>query len=76
MAAPWWDDNYHELVSGREYRVYVRNLPWSVDGPYLTDAFDDYGAVHSEVSVSYRSIDLRRRRCCCLRSFRLVYLVC
>ncbi|KAL5202751.1 hypothetical protein ABZP36_013703 [Zizania latifolia] len=55
MAAPWWDDNYRELVSGPEYRCYVSNLPWSADERSLTDAFADYGAVHSEIVVDHET---------------------
>uniref|UniRef100_I1PTG1 RRM domain-containing protein n=1 Tax=Oryza glaberrima TaxID=4538 RepID=I1PTG1_ORYGL len=49
MAAPWWDSEYKDR-SSLEYRVYVGNLPYSVDEQTLMDYFADYGAISAEIA--------------------------
>lgn len=51
MAAPWRDSDYKDR-SPLEYRVYVGNLPYSVDEQTLMDYFADYGAISAEVPCS------------------------
>ncbi|KAF8660501.1 hypothetical protein HU200_057652 [Digitaria exilis] len=50
MSAPWWDSDWKDR-SWREYRCYVRSLPYSTDDASLKDAFSSYGPLIAEVVV-------------------------
>ncbi|XP_006655108.1 glycine-rich RNA-binding protein-like [Oryza brachyantha] len=54
MVAPWCDSDRKDR-SGREYRCYVGNLPWSADDRTLMDAFADFGPVSSEIAWTHET---------------------